>query len=139
MSSWIAGFSTAAEVTRPVINRVLEIFLDILRGLGQHTFSRRLGAGGSFEAEIKELTVLDIQDPAPVGGVVADVQADAQLRLRLLWIFRYTTLLRFRIDDVELNLSRTAAGLPRGVVLAITPSLSVGVSFPQASGLLAGS
>ena len=135
MPSWIGGFSVAAEVTRPVINRVLEIFLDALRAQGQHTFSRRLGAFGSVQAELQRLELLDMEDPAPVGGVVTDVQATAEVRLQLLRFFNYTTQLIFRIDNVEVNLSKTAAGLPRGVVLSITPRLAVSVSFLPARGL----
>ncbi|SEJ56045.1 hypothetical protein SAMN05192553_10586 [Cyclobacterium xiamenense] len=125
--SWAAGFTLAVEINQTVINLVLDKFLQHL--LAQLTYQAKLGRIGSFEATVKDLELLDLEDPAPLGGVASDLQAQADFKMKLFGIQIVNTTMTFTINDVELDLSRTAAGLPKGVVIKITPTLSVKISF----------
>tara|TARA_R110000744_G_scaffold280118_2_gene392239 strand:- start:91 stop:1419 length:1329 start_codon:yes stop_codon:yes gene_type:complete len=125
--SWAAGFSLALEINQTILNLVLDKFLQSLQA--QLTYQARLGRIGSFEASVKDLEILDLEDPAPLGGVLTDLQAKADFKLRLFGIQLVNTTLAFTIDNVELNLSRTAAGQPKGIVIQIAPTLSIRISF----------
>ena len=125
--SWAAGFTLALEINQTIINLVLDKFLQSLQA--QLNYQAKLGRIGSFEATVKDLEILDLEDPAPLGGVVTDLRAQADFKMKLFGIQIVNTTMTFSIDNVELDLSRTAAGLPKGVVIKVTPTLSVKISF----------
>ncbi len=135
MATWTADFAVATEFSRPLLNLILDRFLDELRRQNLLLFSTRLGRRGTLSAELNDLTIEDLEDPPPAGGVVTDVQAQARLRLRLLGFIRADTTMLVRLDDVEVDLSKTPAGLPKGVVLRVTPTTSATITFPTARGL----
>jgi hypothetical protein len=124
--SWSAGFSLALEINRPVINLVLEKFLQALQA--QLTYKRRLGGIGSLDATVKKIEVLDFDDPPPLGGVITDLQAIADFKLVLFGI-TFKPTMTFSISDVEVDLSKTSGGLPKGLVIKVTPSLAVNICF----------
>ena len=126
---WAANFAVAVELTEQVINLILRRVIDTLRAAGQLNFSRPLGGLGSFDAELIQITINDFQDPPPIGAVVADLLVDIDIRLRFLGFIRLTNTLRFTIDDIEVDLTRTPAGLPKGIVLRIRPSLAIKLSL----------
>jgi len=137
MSNWAAGYSVGLEVRDSAVQVVLERFLDVLRSQNLHRYSGKLGFLGSFDAEILDLEVRDFQDPAPVGGGVrSDLEAEGAFRMNLFGFIPLDITILFQIDDVSFNLSQTAAGLPKGIVLSITPTLRVRIRFPSAPFLL---
>lgn len=125
--SWAAGFTLALEINQPIINLVLDKFLQTLQT--QLIYQANLGSIGSFEAEVKDLEILDLEDPAPLGGVVTDLQALADFKLKLFGIQLVNTTMKFTINNVELQLSKTSAGQPKGIVIKITPTLSIKITF----------
>lgn len=135
MPSWTANFAVASEVTQPFIDLVLSKLLDYLRSQNQHLHQAQLGPFGTLAAELTRLTANDIRDVPPIGGVQCDFEAQVEIRLRLFGFIRLNATLVFLINDVEINMSRTPAGLPKGVVLSITPTMSISVTFPGARGL----
>lgn len=125
--SWAAGFSLALEINQTIINLVLDRFLRSLQA--QLTYQANLGRIGSFEATVKDLEILDLEDSAPLGGVETDLLAQADFKMKLFGIQIVNTTMTFTINDVEIDLSRTPAGQPKGVVLKVTPTLSIQVQF----------
>jgi hypothetical protein len=98
----------------------------------QLKFNRKLGGFGNFEAELTKLEVLNFVDTPPLGGVVTDLQAEATFKLTLLGIKVTNAKMVFTLNGVEVDLSRTPAGMPKGVVLRVTPALSVNITFSNA-------
>ena len=133
MAKWAADYAVAAEISQPVINLVLDRFLDVLRAGNLHKYAGQIGRVGSFSAELDDVAITDIEDVPPVGdGVVTDLQLEASFNLRLFFFIRANTNMVFRLEDIAIDLSATPAGLPRGVVLSVTPTLSVKINFPKA-------
>ena len=131
MPKWAADFALATEISRLVINLVLKRFLTALKN--QLTISRNLGSIASFTVEVTDLSITDMEDPgAPGGGVVTDLLAEANFKLSLFGITLINTSMALKIDDVEIDLSKTPAGLPKGIVLRVTPTLAVNLSFSGA-------
>ncbi len=129
---WAADFAVTLEVTEQAIDLVLRRVIDSLRASGLLTFTRRLGAIGQFDAELTHIRIDDLQDPPPIGAVVGDLLVDIDVRVQLLRFIRLSNTLRLIIDDVELDLTRTAAGLPKGIAVRITPSLRIQIRLTQA-------
>jgi hypothetical protein len=135
MASWAAGFSVATEILEEVLNLVLDRFLALLRARNQNVFTTALGTAGSLTAELQLLRIRDLRDPAPVGGgVLADLATETQLQLTVFGTTTTTTM-DLALDDVDVDLSTTAAKLPRGVILRVSPTFNVTLSF-QGAGLL---
>jgi hypothetical protein len=133
MTRWGAGFSVMAEITKSLINGVVEKYLAPLRSQGHLTFTKQLGRVGKISATLDKLTLEDIEDPAPVGGgVETDLQSEVSLDYRLLWLIHGTPTLVATIENVLVDLPTTPAGLPRGVVLAVTRGFSIRVGFTNA-------
>ncbi len=128
---WAADFAVALEVTEQAIDLVLRRVIDTLRAAGQLNISRRLGRIGQFDAELQHIRIDDLKDPPPIGAVVGDLLVDIDVRLQLFRFIRLSNTLRLVIDDVEVDLTRTAAGLPKGVVIRITPSLRINIRLTQ--------
>lgn len=128
---WAADFAVAVEITEQAIDLVLRRVIDTLRNAGQLSFSNRLGRLGQFDAELTRIGISDLQDPPPLGAVVADLLVDIDIRLRLLGFIRLTNTLRLTIDNIEVDLTRTPAGLPKGIVVRITPSLRINLSLTR--------
>lgn len=130
MPSWVANFDTAFEFTQTAINNpVLERFL---AALPNRQIQISLGFLGSISAELIDLDVTDIDKDPTGSGAITDVQATVRFQLRLFGFIRTTTDMVLTIEDVEVDLSRTAAGLPRGIVLRVTPTMTVSITFPNA-------
>lgn len=130
MAVWSADFGVATEIAKDVINLVLDRYLKALQS--QLQISRRLGRIGSFFAELTDLSVIDIDDPAPLGGVVTDLQAEANFRLRLFGINWFNSNMVFTISILEIDLTKTQAGSPKGLVIKNTPTFSAQIRFPGA-------
>lgn len=136
MTRWSADFSVMAEITKSLINGVVEKYLSPLRSQGDLTFTKKLGSVGKISATLEKLTLEDLEDPAPVGGgVETDLQSEVSLDYRLFWLIHGTPTLVATIENVLVDLPTTPAGLPRGVVLAITKGFSIGVRFKNARGI----
>ena len=133
MPKWAADFALATEVTRPILNLILKRYLNTLRN--QLTISKKLGGIASFTVEVIDLSITDMEDPLPLGGVVTDVLAEANFKLQLWGFTLLNTNMVLSIDNVEVDISKSPAGLPKGVVLRITPSLAVQLTFPSAGAL----
>lgn len=130
MPSWAANFDAAFEMTQAAINKpILERFVAALQN---RQFQVRLGFLGSISAELADIDVIEIDKDPSGSGVFTDVQARVQFKVRLFGFIRTTTDMVLTIEDVEVDLSRTAAGLPRGVILRITPTMAVTITFPNA-------
>jgi hypothetical protein len=130
MAYWGAGFSLAFEINRPVINLVIDKMLQAFKP--QLSYSGNLGRIGKFEAEVNSIEILDIDDPPPLGGVLTDLLAEAQFELRLFGLRIARSNIEFKIFDVEVDLTQTAAGLPKGISLGILSSSRVSLAFPNA-------
>jgi hypothetical protein len=130
MNYWGAGFSVAFEINRPVINLVLDKFLQAFKS--QLKFQARLGKIGNLNAEVTDVEILDLTDPAPLGGVVTDLMALAHFKLKIFGIRLVDTILELKVLDVEIDLTRTAAGLPKGLSLGIRSTTGLKLSFPNA-------
>ncbi len=128
MARWAAEYAVAMEIEQPVLNLVLDRYIAALSAhLG---YSGRLGRFGSFSVQVTDLNITDLEDIPPVGGGVStDLQVEADFSLRLLGLIRINTTAVLSVDDVLIDLSKTAAGLPRSVVLSVTPTLTVRVTF----------
>jgi hypothetical protein len=132
--SWASNFSLALEISRPIINLVLAKYLQTLGA--QLKFNRSLGSFGSFEAELTKLEVVNFTDTPPIGSVVTDLRAEATFKLSLFGIRVSNASMVFTLNGVDVDLSRTPAGLPKGVVLKVSPLLSVNITFSNV-GILA--
>ena len=128
MARWAAEYAVAMEIEQPVLNLVLDRYIAALSAhLG---YSGRLGRFGSFSVQVTDLNITDLEDIPPVGGGVStDLQVEADFSLRLLGLIRINTTAVLSVDDVLIDLSKTAAGVPRSVVLSVTPTLTVRVTF----------
>ena len=134
MAVWAADYDAAFEVTEPAFNLVLDRILATLPG---KRVQYGLGIFGSVTAELTDIEVLDIRpDPVAPPGVITDLRVEVDFDLRLFGFIRARTPMVFMLQGVELDLSRTPGGLPRGLVLAVTPQLAVSMTFPQARGLI---
>ncbi|MGQ1787585.1 MULTISPECIES: hypothetical protein [unclassified Saccharicrinis] len=129
MAKWAADFALAVEVQQNVINLVLDKFIQALKAILKYT--AKLGRIGSIEAEVIDLSILDLNDPPPLGAVLTDIQAEGTFKLKLFGLRIVNTNIVFKIEQVEVNLSRTAAGLPKGIVINITPGMKVSLTFPN--------
>jgi hypothetical protein len=127
--SWSANFSLALEINKPIINIVLDKYLKSLADVLK--FNLKIGKKGSLQAELIKIEVLDLTDIPPLGGVVTDLQAEASLKLVLFGIRFINTNVVLMIKGVEIDLSKTEAGLPKGLVARITPKLAVKLTFPR--------
>lgn len=134
---WAADYAVAIELSRGLINLVLDKFLQFLRLQGKHLYPARLGFLGPFEAELLDISVPDLEDPPPVGGgVLTDLRVEGTFRFRLFGLFNLRGGILFSLEDVSIDFAATAAGMPRALVLASTPSLKTNVAFPRASWLI---
>jgi len=129
MPRWAAGFALATEISKPVINLILQRFLIALKN--QLNISYNMGKVVSINVEVSGIEITDMEDPKPLGGVVTDLQASASFKIKLFGISLVNTTLVLKINDVEIDLSKTPAGLPRGIILRVTPNLAVNLNFPQ--------
>ena len=130
MKYWGAGFSVAFEINRPVINLVLDKFLQSFKS--NLKFQASLGKIGNLNAEVMDVEILDLTDPASLGGVVTDLMASAHFRLKIFGIKLADTDLLLKVLDVEVDLTRTASGLPKGISLGILSTTGLKLSFPNA-------
>ena len=130
MKYWGAGFSVAFEINRPVINLVLDKFLQSFKS--HLKFQAKLGKIGALNAEVTDVEILDLTDPAPLGGVVTDLMASAHFQMKIFGIKLADTGLELKVLDVEVDLTRTASGLPKGIALGILSSTGLKLSFPNA-------
>ena len=130
MARWAADYAVAMEVEQPVLNLVLDRYI---RGLSAYLgYAGRLGRFGSFSVQVTDLNITDLEDVPPVGGgVVTDLEVEADFSLRLLGFIRVNTTAVLSVKDVRIDLSRTTAGLSRSVVLSITPTMTVNISFTR--------
>ena len=115
MAIWSADFAVATEITTNVINLILDRYLKALQS--QLTYTARLGNFGNFTAELTALRVLDFEDRPPLGGVYTDLEAEADFRLRAFGINFINTNMIFSITDLEVDLTKTPAGSPKGLVI----------------------
>ncbi len=76
-----------------------------------------------------DVEVSDIHNTASGDGVVSDLEVSGQFQVRLFRLLRMKTTLHFQIDDVAIDMSTTPAGLPKGIVISITPTLQIRVRF----------
>lgn len=131
---WAADYAIAMELSRDLINLVLDKFLQFLQAQGKHLYAVRLGFVGPFEAELLHIRIPDLEDPPPVGGgVLTDLGVEGEFRLKLFGLFNLKGGILFSLEDVSIDFAATAAGLPRALVLASTPTLGVKITFPKAS------
>ncbi len=130
MNYWGAGFSLAFEIDRPVINLVLDKLLQAIKS--KLNFAGKIGKIGSFDAEVTNVEIMDLEDPPPLGGVVTDLLAEARFRIKLFGLQLANTQMAFKIFDIEIDLAKTVAGLPKGLSLGILASSSVSLTFPNA-------
>lgn len=138
MPKWAADYTAAVETTQPALNLALEKLLEVLRSRNLLHYGAGLGFFGSFSADVDSFKIIDINKAPSVSGVEADVEAEIPLQFRFFNFIPASSTLIFSINDVEINLSKTPAGLPRGVVLNVTPTLTVNVNFNHKGGLLSG-
>ncbi|SMO52820.1 hypothetical protein SAMN06265379_102271 [Saccharicrinis carchari] len=129
MAKWAADFALAAEVNQDVINLVLDKFIQALKSI--LTFTKKMGQIGSIQAEVIDLSIRDLSDPPPLGAVITDTEAEGIFKLKLFGLTIINTNIVFRIEKVELNLAKTAAGLPKGIIINITPGMKISLTFPQ--------
>lgn len=134
MAIWTADFAVATEITVDVINLVLDRYLRALQAQLQYT--ARLGSIGSFSAELTDLSILDVEDTAPLGGVETDLEAKANFKLRLFGINLVNTNMLFTINNLEIDLTKTQGGSPKGLVIKNTPNFSLNMRFPNARFIL---
>ena len=130
MAIWSADFAVATEITTNVINLILDRYLKALQA--QLSYTARLGRIGTFTAELTGLKVIDFEDRPPLGGVYTDLEAQADFRLRIFGINFVNTNMIFTINDLEVDLTKTAGGSPKGLVIKNTPTLSFNMQFPNA-------
>ncbi len=128
MPKWGADYTVAVEVTQPALNLALDKYLEVLRAQNLLKYRAGLGFFGSFTAEVDSLKIIDLRNVSS-GGVQADVEAEIPLGLMLFNLIPASTTLIFSINNVDVNLSKTPAGLPRGVVVNVTPALAVIINF----------
>lgn len=134
---WVADYAVAIELTRDLINLVLDKFLQFLRAQNKHLYAARLSFFGPFEAELQEIHVPELEDPRPVGGgVLTDLRIEGAFRFRLFGLFNLRGGIRFSLDNLLIDFVTTTAGLPRALVLASSPSLKISASFPRASWII---
>ncbi len=132
---WGAGYAVATEISKTALNLVLERYLNQFRAQNQHLVAKSFGWLGSVNVELQRVGILELEDPPPIGTVLADAEAGFRIDLRLLF-FKTRVDAQLRILDVGVDVSRTPAGLPRGVVVAITPSLGVAIDIAGGGFLL---
>lgn len=131
---WAANYAVAIELSRRLINLVLDKFLQLLQSQGKHELTTRLGFFGPFEAELTDISLPDLEDPPPVGGgVLTDLKVEGKFTFKLFGLFNLRGGLLFMLEDVSIDFAATTAGLPKALVIASTPSLKVSARFPQAS------
>lgn len=134
---WAADYAIALELSRNLINLVLDKFLQFLRSQNKHLYQTRLGFFGRFEAELTSVSVPDLEDPPPVGGGVhTDLKVEGDFRFRLFGLFRLRGGILFQLENVSIDFAATTAGLPKALVLSSTPALKITVSFPRASWII---
>lgn len=134
---WAADYAIAVELSRDLINLVLDKFLQFLRSQNKHLYQTRLGFFGPFEAELTSVLVPDLEDPPPTGGgVLTDLKVEGDFRFRLFGLFRLKGGILFQLEDVSIDFATTTAGLPQALVIASTPSLKVTARFPRASWII---
>lgn len=134
---WAADYAIAVELSRDLINLVLDKFLQFLRSQNKHLYQTRLGFFGPFEAELTSVTVPDLEDPPPVGGGVhTDLKVEGDFRFRLFGLFRLSGGILFQLENVSIDFAATTSGLPKALVISSTPSLKVSASFPGASWII---
>ena len=128
---WAADYAVAVELTEPALALVLRRIVDALRNAGQATFSTRLGRFGRFDAELIEVRIDDLQDPPPLGAVESDLLVDVDVQLRLFGLKLIDNTLRLTVDNVEIDLTRTPAGLPKGIVVRVKSNLRIQLILAQ--------
>lgn len=136
MPVWAANYSVALEIKEAVFNLVMDRFLDVLRAHNQHKHSGSLGWLGTFMAGLLDIEVTDIHNTQSGDGVVSDLAVSGQFQVRLLRLLRLKSTLHFEIDDVAIDISTTPAGLPKGLVISITPTLKIRIRFTSTPWLL---
>jgi len=134
---WAADYAIAIELSRNLINLILDKFLQFLKTQGKHLYPTRLGFLGRFEAELLDIGVPDLEDPPPVGGgVLTDLRVEGAFRFKLFGLFNLKGDILFSLEDVSIDFSATTAGLPKALVLASTPTLKIKVTFPNTSWII---
>ena len=132
---WAANYATAIEISRDLINIILDKLLQILTAQNQHQFSGGLGALGNIELELTNIEINDLDDPGvPGGGVLTDLEVNGNLKLRLFGI-QSTSRMFITLQDVSIDFVSTPAGVPKGLVIAVSQSLSVRIRFAGGNAL----
>lgn len=129
MPRWTANYDLSLEITRDAINQVLARILQAMQA--QLSFFTRLGNIGSISLNLTNISVIDLEDPPPLGGAFTDLKAEGQFVFRLFGLRLANTSLVFQIEDVEIDFATTPAGLPRSIILRVTPTMKVTLNFPQ--------
>ncbi len=133
---WGANFATAIELTREFINIMLDKFLQVLRAQNQHVYNASLGFFGNINAELSAMEVQDLHDPGvPGGGVLTDFQARGSFRFRLFNLLNISSIILLVVEDVSIDFTATPSGIPKGIVIAISPGFRIRISFPGAGGI----
>lgn len=122
-----AGYQLVFEASEDAINLILLRTLGALQN--QLTFSRKVIRRGYINAALNTVEVTDLRDPAPAGQARADLWIHASADWSIFGLIKKTADISLEIDAVELTVERTPAGLPAGLVFAVTPALQVNVSF----------
>ncbi|MDX2247545.1 MAG: hypothetical protein SF052_12245 [Bacteroidia bacterium] len=129
MAGWTANYDTSLELTREALNRVLERVIQAMKA--RLSYFSKLGRIGSVSLDITDLNILDMEDTPPLGGVLTDLEATGTFVFRLFGFRLANTRLVFTIEEVEINFATSNAGLPRSIVLLVTPAMRIIISFPQ--------
>ncbi len=134
---WAANYALAIELSRDFINLVLDKFIQSLKAQQQHSYSKKLGLFGNFQAELSQLFIPELEDPAPVGGgVFTDLDLMGKFTFQLFGFINLNSDVQFLLRDVLIDFTATQAGAPDTVVIASTPTTQIQVSFPNASFLI---
>lgn len=129
MPKFAADYSVALEIHQPLLNIILAKLVAYLSSQNQHQYTTSLGFFGRLQATLKDITITDIEDTPPVGGVVTDVAAVVDVDFRLFNFIPLRMQAVLSIIDVEVDLTTTPAGLPRGIAFRVTPSMAVNIRF----------
>ena len=129
MAIWGANFGIAFEITEQAVNRILEKVLFALSGQGLTQFSTRLTRFGQLNVGFDKLEVKDFRDVAPVDSISLDLELSLDFQIQFFNVINWQNTLMFAVDDAALILTRTQAGLPKGLMIQINQNNQVNLSL----------